>query len=311
MNSTSMGTFIFRPAALALGLVVLMSAGAISRQANTKPAQTEKTKPAAAVVKIETKVKTLTKAKAETKKQQPVAVAKKAIRAQQANEDAQTNMLVAQFTPQFRHVLGAEFQIVRVVCGPTPDQSKKIARHAEKSFKSAVKKYAEAMRRPMNVDQRQAFDPHKLIQESLLQAILTQLTTEQATRYHEELARHASFRKDIAVRNLVVKLDRELVLDHDQREKLADSLALHWSDVWGQSPNAFVYDYAFMPNIPDKVVAPLLNETQKKIWRGVPKNNGFFNQFVMEQFGNDDPLEDPDLREARLAEAAEGDKNGK
>jgi hypothetical protein len=292
-----------RSASLAAGMLMLMSTAALSQQTASKLVQKEQQKAVAPVAKTETKTKV------ETKKR-PVAVAKVA-RNVRANDDAQINALIGQYSPQFRQILRAEFQVVRVVCNPTPDQSKRAARHVEKSFKSAVRKYAEGMRRPMTADQRTALDPHKIIRETVLQAVLTQLTSEQAGRYHEELAHHADYCKQLAIRNLVVKLDRELILDGNQREKLADSLKLNWSDSWNQSPNSLVYDNAFLPNLPDKAVALLLNETQLKIWRGIPKNNGFFNQFVMEQANNDDPLEDPDLRDARVAEAAEGDKNGK
>jgi hypothetical protein len=296
-----------RCGSIALGLFLLTSAAALSQQAATKAVPVEKRKVVAAPAKTEVKVKTKTEVK-----KQAVVVGKAARVVRQMNDDAQINALAQQFAPQFRPVLAAEFQVVRVVCSPTPEQSKKIARHAEKSFQSAVRKYAEGMRRPMTVEQRQALDPHKLIQESLLQAVLTQLSTEQSGRYHEELARRTSYRKQLAIRNLVVKLDRELVLDSAQREKLAESLKMNWSDSWTQSLNALVYDYPFLPNIPDKAIASLLNETQKKIWRGMPKNNGFFNQFDTMQLGNgEEQFEDPDLREARLAEAAEGDKNAK
>jgi hypothetical protein len=321
-----------RVAAFAGGLFLLSAAVGLSQQADTKqadvtarfadalkkasaksdsqPAEVQKA-PVAKAIPAPLVAKREAVAKVEVKEARPAL--KKAIRAvRPMNDDAQLNALVQQFSPQFRPVLWAEFQVVRVICQPSPAQAKKIARHSETAFQSAVKKYADGMRKPMTMEQRTALDPHKLIQEALLQSVLTELSTEQAARYHEELARRGSHRKQVAIRNLVVKLDHELILDSAQRDKLAEALKAHWSDSWSQSLDALVYDYAFIPNIPSDVVVPLLNDTQKKIWKGIPKNNAFFGQFGMGQVANaDDPLEDPDLREARLAITAEGAKNGK
>ncbi len=65
----------------------------------------------------------------------------------------------------------------------------------------------------------------------------------------------------------------------DQRDKIADSLTKHWDDSWGQSIEMFMYDYQYLPPIADNLVAPFLNEAQKKIWRGTQKVQMFFGGF--------------------------------
>ena len=68
----------------------------------------------------------------------------------------------------------------------------------------------------------------------------------------------------------------------------------------------FLYDNNYFPPISDQYVAPFLNESQKKIWREHPEVPGVLRRRFGMMGGvmmNDDPLEDEELREARLAAA--------
>jgi hypothetical protein len=225
-------------------------------------------------------------------------------RAFQANQDAQ----LQQFMQQFRPMLRAEYHVVRVVCRLTTEQRKTIASAAEQVLREASRNYLDAMRRPMTNAQRAANDPRRLIQEGLGRVVKERLPAEQAARYQEELAKRNAGRKQLTVRNLVAKLDHDLVLGAEQRDKVSESLSAHWDDSWGQSLEMFMHDYAFLPPIPDQYVAPFLNETQKKIWRSTQRVQGFFGGFGMVVgMMEDDPAEDPELREARLA-ATQGGK---
>ena len=93
------------------------------------------------------------------------------------------------------------------------------------------------------------------------------MPAEQATLYQEERAKRSASRKQLIVRNLVARLDHELVLSAEQRDQLSESLSSHWDDAWGQSLEMFMYDYAVLPPIPDQYIAPYLSEAQKRIWR--------------------------------------------
>lgn len=208
---------------------------------------------------------------------------------------------------QFRPILCAEYHIVRVVCRPTPEQRKLIARSAEKTVREAARKYAGMFRRPMNVAQRAALDPRKQIREGLARSLEDHLPAEMAGRYREELARRDASRKQLAIRNIVALLDHDLVLARDQRDKLEASLAAHWDDSWCQSMQMFMFNNRLVPSIPDQYVVPYLNEAQKTIWSGIQKFHGYFGGFeMMGGMVIDDPLEDEELREARL-EAARDD----
>ena len=96
---------------------------------------------------------------------------------------------VQQMLMQFRPVLRAEFQVIRIACQPTPEQRKVIAQAAEQTLRDTTKKYVDAMRRPMTMTQRAANEPRKLIEEGLLEALKSKVSAEQAARYQAELTK--------------------------------------------------------------------------------------------------------------------------
>jgi hypothetical protein len=219
---------------------------------------------------------------------------------------------VQQMMMQLRPIVRAEFHVIRAACQPSPEQRKAIARAAEQTLRDVTKKYVAVMNRPMTMTQRTANDPRRLIEEGLVEALKSRLPADQAARYQAELIKRAATRKRVALRNLVARLDHELILSPDQRDKISESLADQWDDSWGQSIEMFMNDNNYLPLISDRVVAPFLNDSQVKIWKAIPKYQGFFGGFgVMGGIMmNNDPLEDEDLREARLAAETKEPQNG-
>src|SRR5258708_650384 len=67
----------------------------------------------------------------------------------------------------------------------------------------------------------------KMIQDSLLVAVKSHVSPEQAGLYQAEVAKRISDQKLAVVDNMVVKLDHALMLSADQREKIAHALASH------------------------------------------------------------------------------------
>ena len=189
-----------------------------------------------------------------------------------AGNDAQAR----QYMQQFRPILRSEYHIVRAVCRPTPEQRQKLARAGELALRDAAAKYVDMMRRPMTPAQRADLDPRKQIREGLARAVKSILSAELSARLKEEAARREASRKQLAVRNLVARLDHDLVLSPDQRDKVAESLSSHYDDSWGQSLEMFMYDYQYLPPIADQHVAPFLNDTQQKVWRSTQKVQTFW-----------------------------------
>jgi hypothetical protein len=233
------------------------------------------------------------------------AIMKAQARKVQVNWDAQ----IQQFTQQFRPILRAEYHLLRIAGALTPEQRKVMARAAEQVLHDAAQQHVETMRRPMTAAQRAALDARRLIQEGLAAAVKAQLPPEQAARYQAELARRNAGRNQLIVRNLVARLDRDLILSPEQRNQLIQSLSSHWDDSWGQSPETFLYDNNLLPSIPDQYIVPYLSETQRRIWRSTQKVQGFFGRVMFGGVMENDPVEDEELKEARLAATKQGKRD--
>src|SRR6185437_13702190 len=78
---------------------------------------------------------------------------------------------------------------------------------------------------------------------------------------------------------------------------------------WCQSAQMFMHDNQYLPPIPDAYVIPFLNDAQKTVWRGTQRVQVYWGNFgVMGGILIDDPLEDEELRAARLEAAGDDPK---
>jgi hypothetical protein len=214
-----------------------------------------------------------------------------------ANNDPQ----VQQFIQQFRPAMRAEYYFIRTICAPSADQRKLIAREGEKALREASKSYADVQGRPVQVRNGRALypDPRKLIEDAMVKAIKPQLTPEQAAKYQAESDKRGADRKQAATRNFVAKLDQDLVLGPEQREKIAAAIAEHWDETWCQSIETLLYGDQFYPRLPDNLVVPYLDAKQKDVWNGTRNNQNYFFGFVGNMLPDEDPKEDKELVEAR------------
>lgn len=194
--------------------------------------------------------------------------------------EAEADPIVQQFMPQFRQLLTTELHFVRTVCQPTPEQYQSIKTAGDASLRVTINKFAEVQKK-MNQgfragQQPEWPDPRKLLAEGLARSVKQTLPADQAKRYEVELEKRAAARKRVAVINLVAKLDKDLVLTAEQRNKLSDSLNSNWKDAWCQQLEVFLYGDQFFPALPDDQVLPILNDKQKEIWKGTTRNQNTF-----------------------------------
>jgi hypothetical protein len=209
----------------------------------------------------------------------------------------------AQYVQQFRPMFRAEYYFIRNTCGLNADQRKQLARMGETAVKAAARQFVEAQQKMMRGGWRPGTDypdPRKLVEQELSRVMSPLLSHDQQSRYKVELEKRAASRKQVVIDNLVAKLDGDLVLSSEQRTRLVEALSANWKDAWGQSLQMLMNIDSFFPNIPDQVVAPILTDNQKEIWRRIPKNSNVFWGF---SFGGgiveNDPLDDPELAEAQ------------
>lgn len=208
---------------------------------------------------------------------------------------------VRQFIQQFRPAMRAEYYFVRTACAPAPDQRAAIAREGEKALREVAKAYAEVQMRPVQIRNGRAVypDPRRMIEEAMARAVKPRLTPEQAARYQAELDRRAADRREAAARNIVAKVDQDLLLSPGQREKIGEAVLARWDDSWCQSLETLLYGDQFYPKLPDDVVSPHLDERQRRIWHASQQNQSFFFGFVGNMLPNEDAEDDKELIEAR------------
>ncbi len=181
-----------------------------------------------------------------------------------------------EFARRFTSVLRAELNFVEKVCEPTDEQMAEIRQVLEKYQTDIVKKYADIQKRAAR-GQRQAMnaypDPRRLIRDSLKKTLKTALDADRWARFDSELEERRTDQTRAAVHNLVAKIDRDLTLSAEQREKLVEALTAGWNPAWGAQFESFLQQGGqFAPSLPPKLVTPHLNPSQKKIWSGSQAN---------------------------------------
>jgi len=204
--------------------------------------------------------------------------------------------LQLQQTPQYLALLRAELNFAKHVCQATPEQMQALREELDKKDnnpkgqppQNAAANKRVLIQRQVRNGQVQG-DPLQLARDRLAGAVKTCFTSEQATRFQEELDQRTADDRRSAARNLVARLDREMILSATQRDQITESLLAHWNDAWCSSLQMFMYNDQFFPAIPDAHVVKFLNETQKKIWVTIPKNQGqmVFNGFMGGIFGQE------------------------
>jgi hypothetical protein len=182
-----------------------------------------------------------------------------------AQEGAIVQQFEQQWGPQFRQLYRTELHFMRLVCQPTKQQYAKIAADAEPALKATMRKFAVNMRTG-----GEAPDPRTPIADALANSVRATLSPDQTARYRDELDQRSAARKRMVVLNLVAKVDKVLVLTREQRVTLSEILADNWSDSWNQTQ---MLGSQYFPQMPDDKMTPVLTETQKTVWRGLPYRN--------------------------------------
>jgi hypothetical protein len=204
-----------------------------------------------------------------------------------------------QYAQQLRPSLQVEYHFLRSVCGLTKEQRKQVARAGERALKNTATKLAET-RQPLQVGPRgphAGSDAQRLMRDGLVEAAKAYVSAEQLARYWSEVEQRDESRKQTAVRNLVAKLDQDLVLSTEQRDRIAESLSAHWHDAWGRSLELYVQGDQFIPGVPDECVTPYLNETQKRVWATTQQSRTVFGVTFVSGVVLEATLEDAELGE--------------
>lgn len=193
--------------------------------------------------------------------------------AQEGKNAAAVDPVVQQFEQRFgsqlRLVQRTELHFLRMVTQPTKQQYDTIVAATDEEFKGAITQFARVMRQPDLAGQT---DPRARYADALLPAARKTLKPEQVASYQQELDERNAARRRMIVKNLVVAVDRLLLLTPQQRAKLQPILARNWDASWNQL-QLLLYNGQYFPAMPEKEILPLLTQNQSVLWRATPKAN--------------------------------------
>ncbi len=262
---------------VSLGVVVLLVCAVALSAAQVVPPR--------AAAKVE-KVEAIPLAPA-LKKEEPKKAAQEVVKKAVIGRVVQPNLepIIQQYLPRMRTLLRGEVHFLRKVCEPSPEQLAALSGEEERILKEATKTFVEAIYTPRPVAVFPGNNPvrpssQQLLVDALSEYAKTHFTAAQAEHFQAECAARKQRLQELAVRYLVLALDRDLLLTAEQREKIAGSLTAKWDENWARSASSVMYYPQYFPNVPDALIVPHLDENQKKVWASRPKNQGIiFNDF--------------------------------
>jgi hypothetical protein len=206
--------------------------------------------------------------------------------ADQPAENGELDPAEQQMLTQLKPMLNIEIAFARQACGFDKEQAKQLSAAAKDEMKKIAREYLKWQNQPRHVVMvngvqklnPEPLDPKKRMREFLTTTIKEKHSEAIVQKYTEELTKRTEFEKQTAVENMVAMLDQELMLDAPQREKLTESLAANWDANWVPQLQYLQHGMSYFPAVPDKVILPVLNKTQKTAWKASKsgRQNHFF-----------------------------------
>jgi hypothetical protein len=218
-----------------------------------------------------------------------------------------------QFRAQFEPLLKVELSFAARVSKPNEEERRQLIAKSNKMLDTVISEYRKQGGQA-NVDgvwmggmATTVPDPRNLVEDGVKKVVNEVLSDEQAKLYSDECAKRVEFQKKVALDNLVSKIDGELMLSPEQREKLSKSLSKNWQKSWAPQLETFMFGGDYWPNVPDHLVKLHLTAAQQAAWSKIPKQSG--NVFWGGAFFgmNGQVIDDIDL-DAAKEKADDGDK---
>jgi hypothetical protein len=170
---------------------------------------------------------------------------------------------------QLRLILHVELKVVKSVCSPTPAQLEELKQEALAQI--AGEDYRLERRDRL---QEILHNARLIVAERLIDLARSRLSADQVRRYEREVKKRTENLRQVCARNMVVALDEELSLSESQRQKICAELAANWNDAWTISAVfAATSVYTMLPNLPDELVVPYLDASQRAIWDDLSKQD--------------------------------------
>ena len=200
--------------------------------------------------------------------------------------DANVLKMEKQYLPRFQRLAKVERSFILRACQLDKKQQSRIAKASDRCAKVAARRFAIAQNslrvgRGLNVvrlggaarlnTNATQSDPREQVGRELLLSVNELLSPEQKKGYAEESKKRKDHLKQITILNLVVVMDRRLVLTALQREQLTESLTKNWNPSWIGALQYLINNNEYLPRIHNKHVVKFLNDKQKVLWQGIQK----------------------------------------
>lgn len=180
---------------------------------------------------------------------------------------------------QLKGQLTVELGFIRRTCQPTPEQREQILAVAKERLDvvaNANQKVQPQRRgggfivRNGRIQERE--EPLSLRQE-LKKELRDILEKEQWERYQKEYDQREAFRKEVFVDEVMTSYERHLALTDQQQKEIRESLTKGWKPGGRIAFDTLRHNSQFLPQLPDELVLPFLDEDQQTVYQAAPKLN--------------------------------------
>ena len=155
-----------------------------------------------------------------------------------------------------------------------------------------------------NGQAQQIQDPREPVRSGVARVVAMTVPKEKADAYLSECRKRAEFAHQVAIENLVERVDDKVKLSPDQWKSLNQSLMEHMDKSRVPQLEVFAMNASMSPGAPEQWVVPVLSTAQQAIWRRINRISGrvFFGGGIMAgMLGNDGVIDDIDLDDAEAA----------
>ena len=121
---------------------------------------------------------------------------------------------------------------------------------------------------------KDSVDPHKTIQQNVAQLATLLFRADKLALYLEESVRREDFYRDVAIANLVERVDERLNLSGEQREKIIDVLRENWESTSEPQAELFLMQNDALPAEIEMWIRSELDESQRKVLNRINKMSG-------------------------------------
>ncbi len=187
--------------------------------------------------------------------------------------------LARQYARHLQPVLQAELRLIHVVCETTPEEDARLAADGNVALQNTTIKIATQSIQRMEsigslgpVTSEAVFESsYPALRKELAALVARRLPDDKAGRYRTELQQAAERARLAGVRAIVAELDQKLQLSIDQRTQILIALSKRLGKVGRRIDTDFGLG-GYFPDVPDRLVTPYLNATQRSWWKSIDKS---------------------------------------